>query len=134
MTASATLENYTTLTDVTRLERSPGGTCTHWKAPPSHGARKKRSFLEGLGMAQFDPHGQLLFVGRKRQLSLLELDGRRQVQRANQRIVIAQPRLKFRWVRHKKKTARFRTTLFEPLLASQRADLFPARRKVGTKE
>ena len=23
-----------------RLERSPGGTCTHWKAPPSHGARK----------------------------------------------------------------------------------------------
>ena len=21
-----------------RLERSPGGTCTHWKAPPSHGA------------------------------------------------------------------------------------------------
>jgi hypothetical protein len=27
-----------------RLERSPGGTCTHWKAPPSHGARKQRSF------------------------------------------------------------------------------------------
>ena len=26
-----------------RLERSPGGTCTHWKAPPSHGARKSRS-------------------------------------------------------------------------------------------
>ena len=23
-----------------RLERSPGGTCTHWKASPSHGARK----------------------------------------------------------------------------------------------
>ncbi len=23
-----------------RLERSPGGTCTHWKAPPCHGARK----------------------------------------------------------------------------------------------
>jgi hypothetical protein len=23
-----------------RLERSPGGTCTHWKAPPSHGARR----------------------------------------------------------------------------------------------
>jgi len=21
------------------LERSPGGICTHWKAPPSHGAR-----------------------------------------------------------------------------------------------
>src|ERR1700688_5055500 len=23
-----------------RLERSPGGALTHWKAPPSHGARK----------------------------------------------------------------------------------------------
>src|SRR5208337_3533807 len=23
-----------------RLERSPGGACTHWKAPPSHGARR----------------------------------------------------------------------------------------------
>ena len=27
-----------------RLERSPGGACTHWKAPPSHGARKQRTF------------------------------------------------------------------------------------------
>src|SRR5271157_5284242 len=27
-----------------RLERSPGGACTHWKAPPSHGARKKQPF------------------------------------------------------------------------------------------
>src|SRR5207344_527300 len=26
-----------------RLERSPGGTCTHWKAPPCHGAHPKRS-------------------------------------------------------------------------------------------
>ena len=26
-----------------RLERSPGGTCTHWKAPPSHGAHVKRT-------------------------------------------------------------------------------------------
>src|SRR5208283_4991711 len=25
-----------------RLERSPGGALTHWKAPPSHGARKKQ--------------------------------------------------------------------------------------------
>src|SRR3984893_15701703 len=31
-----------------RLERSPGGTCTHWKAPPSHGARKYRTFPEDL--------------------------------------------------------------------------------------
>src|SRR5271165_556617 len=27
-----------------RLERSPGGACTHWKAPPCHGAHVKRSF------------------------------------------------------------------------------------------
>src|SRR6202166_1985603 len=27
-----------------RLERLPGGTCTHWKAPPSHGAHPERSF------------------------------------------------------------------------------------------
>src|SRR6516162_6036704 len=29
-----------------RLERSPGGACTHWKAPPSHGAHPERSLLE----------------------------------------------------------------------------------------
>src|ERR1700682_4004364 len=27
-----------------RLERLPGGTCTHWKAPSLHGARQKRTF------------------------------------------------------------------------------------------
>src|SRR5271163_4094832 len=26
-----------------RLERSPGGPCTHWKAPPSHGAHVERT-------------------------------------------------------------------------------------------
>src|SRR5712675_1143898 len=26
-----------------RLERLPGGTCTHWKAPPFHGARQIRT-------------------------------------------------------------------------------------------
>jgi hypothetical protein len=26
--------------DCFRLERSPGGSCTHWKAPPCHGARQ----------------------------------------------------------------------------------------------
>src|SRR5271167_5280164 len=26
-----------------RLERSPGGACTHWKAPPCHGARGIRT-------------------------------------------------------------------------------------------
>jgi hypothetical protein len=28
-----------------RLERLPGGVCTHWKAPPCHGAHPKRSLL-----------------------------------------------------------------------------------------
>jgi hypothetical protein len=28
-----------------RLERLPGGACTHWRAPPCHGAHVKRSFL-----------------------------------------------------------------------------------------
>src|SRR5271165_2336960 len=31
-----------------RPERSPGGALTHWKAPPSHGARKLRSFIVAL--------------------------------------------------------------------------------------
>src|SRR5271165_6696079 len=38
-----------------RLERSPGGTCTHWKAPPSHGARKWRSFTDGVAQGQIGP-------------------------------------------------------------------------------
>jgi hypothetical protein len=29
--------------DCFRLERLPGGTCTHWKAPPCHGAHPKRT-------------------------------------------------------------------------------------------
>src|SRR5450631_810092 len=32
--------------DCFRLERLPGGACTHWKAPPFHGARHRRSFQE----------------------------------------------------------------------------------------
>ena len=31
-----------TAPDCFRLERLPGGPCTHWKAPPCHGARQKR--------------------------------------------------------------------------------------------
>src|SRR5262249_9452840 len=27
-----------------RLERSPGGPCTHWKAPPCHGAHPQQTF------------------------------------------------------------------------------------------
>src|ERR1700681_2806716 len=29
--------------DCFRLERLPGGTCTHWKAPPLHGARHTKT-------------------------------------------------------------------------------------------
>jgi hypothetical protein len=35
-----------------RLERSPGGTCTHWKAPPFHGAHPMRTW----GVAE-NPNG-----------------------------------------------------------------------------
>ena len=31
-----------------RLERLPGGACTHWKAPPSHGAHPKSTSLRGV--------------------------------------------------------------------------------------
>src|ERR1700724_472332 len=34
--------------DCFRLERLPGGVCTHWKAPPLHGASQKRSFARSL--------------------------------------------------------------------------------------
>ena len=39
-----------------RLERSPGGARTHWKAPPFHGARKQRSF-RARAMGQIDVVG-----------------------------------------------------------------------------
>jgi hypothetical protein len=31
------------------LERSPGGTCTHWKAPPFHGAHPIRTLTINFG-------------------------------------------------------------------------------------
>jgi len=34
-----------------RLERSPGGIHTHWKAPPFHGAHPERSFDLATGTA-----------------------------------------------------------------------------------
>src|SRR6266850_6403877 len=33
--------------DCFRLERLPGGACTHWKAPPCHGARQKQTLRSG---------------------------------------------------------------------------------------
>jgi TolB-like protein len=50
-----------------RLERSPGGLRTHWKAPPSHGARKERSFADGV---IFVAAGSWHFLGANRTASV----------------------------------------------------------------
>ena len=34
-----------------------GGACTHWKAPPLHGARRGRSFVSSLGTGKARPDG-----------------------------------------------------------------------------
>src|SRR5882757_3312733 len=39
-----------------RLERLPGGTCTHWKAPPFHGARHKPTSRLPLSLRQRPRH------------------------------------------------------------------------------
>jgi len=36
-----------------RLERLPGGACTHWKAPPWHGAHVKRTLRAALDTSKF---------------------------------------------------------------------------------
>jgi hypothetical protein len=45
-----------------RLERLPGGACTHWNAPPCHGAHVKRTFRDGvadrLNSSSATPPGQ----------------------------------------------------------------------------
>jgi hypothetical protein len=46
----------------------PGGICTHWKAPPSHGARKERAFLDGLARTK-STCLQTLLVGAKNKKS-----------------------------------------------------------------
>ena len=43
-----------------RLERLPGGICTHWKAPPFHGARQKRSFRCMTQINELYPRRRLL--------------------------------------------------------------------------
>jgi hypothetical protein len=37
-----------------RLERLPGGACTHWKAPPFHGARQHRTHAPQQPTTLFD--------------------------------------------------------------------------------
>ncbi|WP_426443089.1 hypothetical protein [Bradyrhizobium genosp. P] len=41
--AAIALANKLACSGCFRLERLPGGTCTHWKAPPFHGAHPKRT-------------------------------------------------------------------------------------------
>jgi hypothetical protein len=43
-----------------RLERSPGGACTHWKAPPSHGAHAKADMAPGEFRSDLKSAGGLL--------------------------------------------------------------------------
>jgi len=44
---------------------SPGGPCTHWKAPPCHGARGKRSFTDTRRADRVAPTPDLRAVARK---------------------------------------------------------------------
>ena len=39
-----------------RLERLPGGPCTHWKAPPCHGAHPERKFAPRESHLKSDGH------------------------------------------------------------------------------
>ncbi|MBR0801321.1 DUF2336 domain-containing protein, partial [Bradyrhizobium jicamae] len=51
-----------------RLERLPGGACTHWKAPPLHGARQiQTSVTEVTGSLQskFGPANERYFHAKK---------------------------------------------------------------------
>ncbi len=44
-----------------RLERSPGGACTHWKAPPCHGAHVKRTLRIEVWMSRSGGKGTAIF-------------------------------------------------------------------------
>src|SRR5271156_5933144 len=48
-----------------RLERSPGGPCTHWKTPPCHGARGIRSFAGARANGEVAPNAECPVLGRK---------------------------------------------------------------------
>src|ERR1700745_987852 len=47
---------------------SPGGPCTHWKAPPCHGARRLRPFPRKRGPARLTPSGSFPVGYRKIQV------------------------------------------------------------------
>ena len=53
-----------------RLERSPGGACTHWKAPPCHGARKERSFADRVASGSNRPSRTSVARPRRREFHL----------------------------------------------------------------
>src|SRR5271155_390740 len=56
-----------------RLERSPGGPCTHWKTPPCHGARGPLSFAGARANGEVAPKADATIstIGRRREEPLL---------------------------------------------------------------
>src|SRR6476469_4405922 len=46
--------------DCFRLERLPGGACTHWKAPPLHGARQQRTSIAQSSVVREASHSDQL--------------------------------------------------------------------------
>jgi hypothetical protein len=46
-----------------RRSRAAGGACTHWKAPPYHGAHPTQTFASA-GWISFEPQQTWLNVGR----------------------------------------------------------------------
>ena len=48
-----------------RLERLPGGACTHWKAPPCHGAHVKRTLAIAMGGFAVALSGHWEIAGRE---------------------------------------------------------------------
>src|SRR5262249_37794652 len=49
-----------------RLERSPGGICTHWKAPPCHGAHPKETSPVASEFAKLPPRATGTKLNRRR--------------------------------------------------------------------
>jgi hypothetical protein len=63
-----------------RLERLPGGTCTHWKAPPCHGAHPSETFVvrrNDLSRGPFQPLPKCSFLSLRCRLLSLGLDMKR---------------------------------------------------------
>ena len=64
---------------------SPGGACTHWKAPPFHGARSKRTLLARAPVARGHPARSLQNGDFGRRPSPSRPDGGKDFRRTDQR-------------------------------------------------